>query len=443
LRERTRQSIADYHGATHAHRLKHFTAGEDSVPVSGRVFGETELQALGDATLDFWLTAGRFNTEFEKKLAKNLGAPRVATVNSGSSANLVAVSALTSPSLEDRRLLPGDEIITVAAGFPTTVAPIFQNNLVPVFVDVDLGTYNVNLDALKNALSDKTRGVMLAHTLGNPFDAVAIRKFCDENQLWLVEDACDALGSFVTVKDETGSSEEKPCGSFGDLATFSFYPAHHITTGEGGAVAINRTGLIRPVESFRDWGRDCWCPPGQDNTCGKRFTWQMGDLPAGYDHKYIYSHLGYNLKMTDMQAAIGTAQMDRLPEFHRTRQRNFEFLYDALKDQQDRLILPVATPNTQPSWFGFPITLRPEAQLDRRSLMDFLSQRRIGTRMIFGGNLVHQPALADRTYRVSGTLTQSDLVMQHSFWIGCFPGLSLAHLTHAADAIIEWLKAQG
>lgn len=403
-----------------------FIAGETPVRVSGRVFDADDVTHLVDSSLDFWLTAGRFAEQFERDFAKFFGVRHALLVNSGSSANLVALAALTSPSLGEQRLKAGDEVITVAAGFPTTVNPAIQHGLVPVFVDVDPDTYNIDVSKLEAALSDKTRAVMIAHTLGNPFDLAAVTAFTKQHDLYLIEDNCDALGS---------TYDGKRTGTFGHFATLSFYPAHHMTMGEGGAVLTNKPALKKLAESFRDWGRDCWCPPGQDNTCGKRYDWQLGDLPDGYDHKYIYSHIGYNLKVTDMQAAIGVAQMKKLPHFIERRKVNFARLYDGLRDLEDVLRLPQATPNSDPSWFGFPITLRESFGVPRVEVMRYLNERLVHTRQIFAGNLIRQPAYQGTQYRVVGDLTHTDDIMNRAFWIGVYPGLTDAHIDYALDVI--------
>nr|MBL8410343.1 lipopolysaccharide biosynthesis protein RfbH [Dechloromonas sp.] len=403
-----------------------FVAGKTPVPPSGKVLGPEELVNLVDASLDAWLTTGRFNDAFEKKLASYLGIAHVLTCNSGSSANLLALSALTSPMLGERALKPGDEVITAAAGFPTTVNPILQNNLVPVFVDSHIPTYNPLPEAIETAISTKTRAIMIAHTLGNPFAVQEIRAIADRHDLWLIEDCCDALGS---------TYQDKKVGTFGHLGTLSFYPAHHITMGEGGAVFTNDPQLKRIVESFRDWGRDCWCAPGCDNTCGKRFDWQLGDLPTGYDHKYIYSHLGYNLKITDMQAAVGLAQLDRIDDFIAARKRNFAELHGRLANLQDFLILPEATASSDPSWFGFPITLRDDAPFDRVALLRYLDQHKIGTRLLFAGNLTRQPYMTGRNYRIAGTLGNADRIMNNTFWLGIWPGLGDNELDHVAERL--------
>ena len=394
---------------------KSFTAGTDVIPPSGKIIGAGELKNMVEASLDGWLTAGRFNEAFEQRLGSFLGAKHVLTTNSGSSANLLAFSALTSPQLGDRAIKPGDEVISVAAGFPTTVNPILQYGAVPVFVDVHIPTYNIDPELIEAAISDKTKAIMLAHTLGNPYDLTKIVHIAKKYNLWLVEDCCDALGS---------TYDGKLVGSFGDIGTLSFYPAHHITMGEGGAVFTNNSDLKRIIESFRDWGRDCYCQPGKDNTCGKRFGWQLGALPFGYDHKYTYSHLGYNLKISDMQAACALAQIDRLSGFIEVRKRNFNILKDRLKTCEEFLILPEATTGSDPSWFGFPITIRDGAGVARVDLLKYLDQYKIGTRLLFAGNLTRQPYFKGHTHRVSGDLTNTDKVMNNTFWVGVYPGLN-------------------
>ncbi len=408
---------------------KPFIAGETVIPPSGKVIGANELQLMVEASLDGWLTTGRFNDQFEKQLAKYLGVEDVLTTNSGSSANLLALTALTSPSLGDRSLKQGDEVITVAAGFPTTVNPILQNGLVPVFVDVDIPTYNIDVSQLEGALSEKTKAVMIAHTLGNTYNLDAVKSFTNKHNLWLIEDCCDALGS-------TYNSEK--VGTFGDIATLSFYPAHHITMGEGGAVFTQSNELKKLLESFRDWGRDCYCPPGCDNTCGKRFEQQLGTLPKGYDHKYTYSHLGYNLKITDMQAACGLAQLKQLPDFVEKRKQNFVYLKDRLATLDEFLILPEATENSDPSWFGFPITLREEAGVERVELLKYLDHNKIGTRLLFAGNLTRQPYFENQKYRVSGGLTNTDRIMNQAFWLGVYPGLNKDHLDYIGEKVEEF-----
>jgi CDP-6-deoxy-D-xylo-4-hexulose-3-dehydrase len=406
-----------------------FTAGETAIPPSGKVVGAPEMINMVDAALDAWLTTGRFNAQFEQRLATYVGVQHALTVNSGSSANLVAFSALTSPLLGDRAVKPGDEVITVAAGFPTTVNPILQNGCVPVFIDVDIPTYNIDVSRLEDALSERTRAVMIAHTLGNPFDLDAVVAFCKQHGLWLVEDCCDALGA---------TYRGRKVGTFGDLATLSFYPAHHITMGEGGAVLINDPTLKRAAESIRDWGRDCWCAPGADNTCGKRFDWQLGGLPYGYDHKYTYSHLGYNLKISDMQAACALAQMDRLDGFIAARRANFAFLTARLAGCAEFLELPRATPQADPSWFGFPITLREAASTRRVDLLTYLDERKIGTRLLFSGNLTRQPYMQGRGFRVAGSLPNADRILEDTFWVGVYPGLSEPMLEYVASSIEQF-----
>jgi CDP-6-deoxy-D-xylo-4-hexulose-3-dehydrase len=401
------------------------------VPVSGKVLDPSDFAALVDASLDGWLTAGRFHPLFERGLARYVGARSALFVNSGSSANLVALSGLTSPKLGKRALKAGDEVLTVAAGFPTTVNPIIQNGMRPVVVDVELGTYDAIADRLREAVSPKTRAIMMAHTLGNPFDLDVVRDLCKEHNLWLIEDSCDALGS---------TYDGQRTGSFGDTATVSFYPAHHITTGEGGAVFVKSPLVRKQVESFRDWGRDCYCETGHDNTCFKRFEWQLGELPYGYDHKYIYSHIGYNLKATDMQAALGLSQLNKLDGFVAARKANFAYLEKRLTGVEG-LILPKATAKSDPSWFGYPITLDPAHPVDRNKLMRFLDDRKIGTRLIFAGNLLKQPAYRDVDFRVVGDLTNTDIVMNRAFWVGVYPGLTEPMLDWVADSIIEFVEA--
>jgi len=413
LRAQILELVGEYHHA--AFPAAEFDPGTSPVLVSGRVFDEKEVTALVDSSLDFWLTTGRYAAEFERRFAKErFGRRHTILVNSGSSANLVAFSSLTSVKLGERRIKPGDEVITVATGFPTTINPIIQNGAVPVFLDVDVPTYNVDVTHLEEALSEKTRAVMLAHTLGNPFDLATVTAFCEANELFLIEDCCDALGS---------TYGGKPVGSFGEFASVSFYPAHHITMGEGGAVICNDGKLKVIAESFRDWGRDCWCEPGDQDTCGKRFDQQFGELPQGYDHKYTYSEIGYNLKITDMQAAVGVAQLEKLDGFIEARNLNFERLYEGLKELEEVMILPQATPNSEPSWFGFPIAIRPEAAVTRNEVVRALEGRGIATRLLFGGNLMRQPAYRDVEHRVVGEMTNSDFVMENVFWIGVYPGL--------------------
>ncbi len=407
-----------------------FVPGTTAVPPSGKLLGAEEIQMMVEASLDGWLTTGRFNDAFEDRLAKFLGVKHLLTVNSGSSANLVAFSALTSPKLGDRAIKPGDEVIGVAAGFPTTVNPIIQFGAIPVFVDVELGTYNIDVSKLEAAISSKTKAIMLAHTLGNPYNLEVISSICKKHNLWLIEDCCDALGS--TYKGQL-------VGTFGDIGTLSFYPAHHITMGEGGAVFTNNSELKSIAESFRDWGRDCYCPPGKDNTCGKRFCWKLGTLPEGYDHKYTYGHLGYNLKITDMQAACGLAQLDKAPAFIQKRKDNFKYLKERLATCEEFLLLPEATKNSDPSWFGFPITLKENAPVSRVELLQYLDQNKVGTRLLFAGNLTRQPYMIGRNYRVSGELKNTDVVMNNTFWVGVQPALTQDMLEYGATKIENYL----
>jgi len=432
LRTRILALAADYHDAAFAAR--DFVPGVTPVPVSGKVVGVPELANLFDAALDLWLTEGRFADAMEERLAAFVGVRHAYLCNSGSSANLLAVSALTSPNLGDRRLRAGDEVITVAAGFPTTVNPIVLCGLVPVFVDVELATYQARVDRIAEAIGPRTRAIVLAHTLGNPFDLGAVTRSAADHGLFLVEDTCDALGARY---------DGQLVGTFGDLATLSFYPAHQITTGEGGCVLTDRGVIGRIVESLRDWGRDCWCAPGEQNTCGRRFDWQLGDLPCGYDHKYIYSHIGYNLKMTDSQAAVGLAQLDRLPGFVESRARNWQRLHDGLADLEEYFVLPRATERSEPSWFGFAVTVRPDAPFGRESLVRFLEDRMIGTRLVFGGNLTRQPAYADVEYRVVGDLTTSDVVAEGTLWVGVYPGLTDSMLDYVIESFHEFVDTAG
>ncbi|HEY3376673.1 MAG TPA: lipopolysaccharide biosynthesis protein RfbH [Armatimonadota bacterium] len=406
-----------------------FQPGQTMVPVAGRVFDGVEVQTLVESALDFWLTAGRFAAQFEREFAAVCQTKYALLVNSGSSANLLALAALTSPTLKERQLQPGDEVITVAAGFPTTVNPILQQQCVPVFVDVTLPTYNIDVAQLEAARSARTKAIILAHTLGNPFDLAAVRAFADRHGLWVIEDCCDALGARY---------DGQPVGTLGDLATYSFYPAHHITMGEGGCVTTQSAALRRIVESFRDWGRDCWCPPGCDDTCGRRFDWQLGELPDGYDHKYTYAHVGYNLKATEMQAAVGLAQLAKLPGFIAARQRNFQYLYDGLRDLRAWFLLPEAAPQAEPSWFGFPLAVRPEAPFTREQLLRHLADARIGTRLLFGGNLLRQPAYRNIPHRVIGALPNTDIVMTQVFWLGVYPGLTTAMLDYVLDTLYAY-----
>ncbi len=413
---------------TELHPLSKFIAGETSIPVTGKVFGEPELRAATKASLDFWLTSGPYTEKFESRFAKTVGMRHAFMVNSGSSANLLALTTLTSPKHGDRALRPGDEVLTVAAGFPTTVTPILQNNLVPVYVDVDLETYVANDEALENAIGTKTKAIMMAHTLGNPFNLKLVEELAKKHNLWLIEDSCDALG---------GTYQGQTLGSFGDLSTFSFYPAHHITTGEGGAVLIKKVAHKTIVESFRDWGRDCWCAPGCDNTCLKRYEWQLGELPEGYDHKYTYSHLGYNLKSGDIQAAIGLAQLDRLQNFVSMRKKNWANLLSGLKGLEDFFILPKATENSEPSWFGFALTVKANSPKTRNQIVQELNEKKIGTRLLFGGNLLRQPAFTGTPRRVVGDLVNTDRVMNDTFWIGVWPGISDGMLEYMISSLYE------
>jgi CDP-6-deoxy-D-xylo-4-hexulose-3-dehydrase len=431
LRQQILQLTAEFHALQFA--PKPFTPGVSTVPVSGKVIDGADVSAVVDSALDAWFTTGRWAKDFERKLAKFFGVRSASLVNSGSSANLVALSALTSPKLGDRQLRPGDEVITVAAGFPTTVNPIFQNRLVPVFVDVTLPTYEIDVTKLELAHSERTRAVMIAHTLGNVFNLEAVSAFCKKHNLWLIEDCCDALGS--TYKGQS-------VGTFGDIATVSFYPAHHITMGEGGAVLTDKPALQVLIDSFRDWGRDCWCEPGVDNTCGKRFDWQLGTLPCGYDHKYTYSHVGYNLKATDMQAALGVSQIEKLPHFIERRKENFAYLNAALKPLENVLMLPEATEHSDPSWFGFPIGVRENAPFTRDQLTRTLEEKKIGTRLVFAGNLLRQPAYEGLEYRVVGELKNTDYVMNSAFWIGVFPGLTKEMLDFIVQTVTEFVSSQ-
>lgn len=414
------EAIAEKHSA------KPFIPGTTPVPVTGKVFGEPEITAAVKASLDFWLTAGPYTEKFESEIAKRMGMRHGFMVNSGSSANLLALSALTSPKLGDRALRKGDEVLTVAAGFPTTVTPILQNGLVPVYVDVDLETYVANEAALEAAIGPKTKAIMMAHTLGNPFNLKLVMQLAEKHNLWVIEDSCDALG---------GTYNNQTIGSFGDLSTLSFYPAHHITTGEGGAVLVKKAAHKTIVESFRDWGRDCWCASGMDNTCLKRYDWTLGQLPEGYDHKYTYSHLGYNLKSGDIQAAIGSAQLLRLDHFVAKRRHNWEYLKNGLKDLEDVLMLPRATENSEPSWFGFALTVRPGSPKTRNQIVQELNSMQIATRLLFGGNLLRQPAFMGTDRRVVGDLTNTDIITNDTFWIGVWPGLSPEMLDYMISSI--------
>jgi CDP-6-deoxy-D-xylo-4-hexulose-3-dehydrase len=417
-----------------AHAPKPFDPARSPAPVNGRVFDASDVRSLVDSALEFWLTTGRFNKAFEERLSKRIGVRYAHTVNSGSSANLIAFSGLTSHLLGERALQPGDEVITAAAGFPTTVNPVMQQGCTPVFVDIDIPSYNINVEQVAAAIGPKTRAIMVAHTLGNPFDAPALAKLAEEHNLFLVEDCCDALGATIGGRH---------VGTFGDVGTLSFYPAHHITMGEGGAVFTQDPVLRRAMEAFRDWGRDCYCEPGQDNTCNRRFGWTLGDLPTGYDHKFTYSHLGFNLKITDMQAAVGLAQMDHLEDFIAARRANWSTLKAALGPLEEMFILPEASPGTEPSWFGFLMTVREGAPFTRDELVQHLNQKRIGTRLLFGGNLTRQPYMKGRDFRVHGDLTNSDRVMRDSFWIGVYPGLTPDHIGYMAETITAFCRAKG
>jgi len=410
---------------------KEFIPGVSEVPVSGKVIGNLELKNMVEASLDGWLTTGRFNEKFQKELADFLGIKCLLTVNSGSSANLIAFSTLTSPKLKEKSIQKGDEVISVAAGFPTTVNPILQFGAIPVFIDVKLPTYNIDESLIEEAITKKTKAIMLAHTLGNPFNVKKIKEICEKYNLWLIEDSCDALGSKYNNQN---------VGTFGDLATLSFYPAHHITMGEGGAVFTNSKRLERIAESFRDWGRDCYCEPGKDNTCTKRFGWQLGDLPFGYDHKYTYSHMGYNMKITDMQAACGLAQLDSLESFIIKRKENFKFLYENLKGLEDFLILPKAEENSDPSWFGFPLSIKEDNKFNRNELTKYLDQNKIGTRLLFSGNITRQPFMKNMNYKIHKNLDTTDFIMNNTFWIGLYPGLSNQHLQYVVEKIKFFFK---
>ena len=432
--EALRRLVVDLAGgyARHAFAPGAFVPGESAVPVSGKVVGEAECRSLVDASLDMWLTTGRFNRAFEDRLAERIGTKFALTTNSGSSANLLALSALTSPFLRKRALKPGDEVITCATGFPTTVNPALQYGLVPVFVDVDIPTYNILPERIEAAITEKTRAIMIAHTLGNPFDLDVVMDVARRHNLWVIEDCCDALGATYNGRE---------VGTFGDIGTLSFYPAHHITMGEGGVVFTRSPVLKRLIESMRDWGRDCWCEPGRDNTCGKRFGHSLGDLPPGYDHKYTYSHAGYNLKITDMQASLGLAQLDRLDDFIAARRRNFALLTDVFARHEDLFILPQATPGSDPSWFGYTLTLREGAPFTRDDLVRHLDAQRIGTRLLFGGNLTRQPYMKGRDYRIVGDLANSDIVTERTFWIGLYPGLDERHIGYVGHVVDDFIKA--
>ena len=427
IRSKISELVEQYSKLADAPKL--FLAGESVIPPSGKVVGTKERQLMVEASLDAWLTTGRFNEEFQNRLSSYIGVKHLLTTVSGSAANLLALTALTSPKLGLRQLKPGDEVITVAAGFPTTVNPAIQNGLIPVFVDVDIPTYNIDPSLIEAAVSDKTKAIMIAHTLGNPFDLKEVRRVADKYNLWLIEDCCDALGT---------TYDGKMVGTYGDIGTVSFYPAHHITMGEGGAVFTQSSELNKIIESYRDWGRDCYCGPGEDNTCGKRFDQQFGSLPQGYDHKYTYSHLGYNLKITDMQAACGLAQMDRVEGLVESRKENFTYLKAGLESCAQFIELPQATKNSEPSWFGFPITLKEDSGITRNELIKYLDEAKIGTRLLFAGNLTRQPYFENVEYRVVGELTNTDRIMNQTFWIGIYPGLNTEHLDFVISKFEEF-----
>ena len=429
LRQQILSLVGEYY--SEAFPKKPFLGGISQIPVSGKVFDESELTNLVDSSLDFWLTSGRFSQEFEEQFAKVMGVKHAMLCNSGSSANLLAVSALKSDRLGERALVDGDEVITMAAGFPTTVNPIIQNRLIPVFIDCELGTYDATAENIQAAVSPKTRAIVMAHALGNPFNLDAVMSIAKENNLFVIEDSCDAVGA---------TYDGKPVGSFGDLSTASFYPAHHVTMGEGGCVQAKTASMRKIVESLRDWGRDCWCPTGHDDTCGRRFDWQLGGLPYGYDHKHIYSQIGYNLKLTDMQAAIGVAQLKKLPEFIAARRKNFNRLYQGLKKYEEFFILPQTTPKSEPSWFGFLLTVRPGAPFTRFEIVQHLESRRVATRQLFGGNLLAQPAYQNIEHRISGDLTNTEIVSTNTFWIGVFPGLTDEMIDFMIATIHEFMN---
>ena len=429
LRQMSHNIVEKHYDAVHK-KKEDFIPGKTYIPYAGRVYDAEGMKALVDSALDFWLTAGRFAKQFEEEFAKFLGVKHCILTNSGSSANLLAISALTSPKLGEKSLKPGDEVITTACAFPTTVNPIIQNNSIPVFLDVDVGTYNIQADKIEEALSEKTKAIFLAHTLGNPFDLDKVMSIARKHNLWVIEDNCDALGS---------KYNEKYTGTFGHIATSSFYPAHHVTMGEGGALVTNDTLLKRIIVSFRDWGRDCWCEPGHDNTCGKRFGWQLGTLPFGYDHKYIYSHIGYNLKVTDMQAAIGVKQLKKLPSFIEARKKNFKFLYEGLKKYEKYFILPEVELEADPSWFGFPITVRKDAGFTRDDIVRYLEDNKIATRMLFAGNIIRHPGFENVKYRVCSNLSNTDCIMNDTFWMGVYPGMNEEHLKYILEKFFTFI----
>ncbi len=434
IRKEISELVKEYYNFKFAN--KKFTPKKDLVRYAGRVFDEKEIQNLVDSSLDFWLTSGRYSEEFESKFAQFVGTEYAMLTNSGSSANLLALSALTSPLLGEKRLKPGDEVITVAAGFPTTVNPIIQNNLIPVFVDVEIGTYNVNVEELKKAVSPKTRAIMIAHTLGNPFNLQAVLEIVEKHDLWFVEDCCDALGS----KYASNPPILQSVGTFGHVATCSFYPAHHITMGEGGMVFTNDDTIARAVVSIRDWGRDCYCKGGENNTCGKRFSAKYGDLPYGYDHKYVYSHIGYNLKVTDMQAAIGCAQLEKLPLFIEARKENFKKWAEIFKEYQEFFILPQATKNSDPAWFAYPISVRTEAPFNRNELVNYLTLNKVETRNLFAGNIIKQPAYLNIKKRVIGDLKNTDFIMNNTFFLGTYPGLKNEMMDYVGNILKNFLS---
>ena len=414
-------------------KKKKFIKNKSPVPVSGKVIDSKDIKKIVESALDGWLTTGRFNKKFEKEIAEKIGSKLAITTCSGSSANLIAFSSLCSPKLGKRMIKPGDEVITLAASFPTTVNPIIQNNCIPLFLDIKIPTYSICANEIEKNISEKTKAIMVAHTLGNPFDLEKIRYLCDKHNLWLVQDCCDAFGA---------KFNNKKLGFFGDVGTLSFYPAHHITTGEGGAVFTNSIKLKRIAESIRDWGRDCYCEPGKDNTCGKRFCWKLGKLPYGYDHKYTYSHIGYNLKITDMQAACGVSQISKLERFVKSRNKNFDYLKNKFKEFEDYFILPEKSLNSEPSWFGFLLTLRPQVKFNRNELIEFLNKNRIGTRLLFSGNITKQPYMENIKYKVSGNLDNTNLVMNNSFWLGVYPGLNKSHLDFMHSVFKDFINSK-